>query len=197
MPRLAGQIDESKTEALLDAASALISERGAIVSMEAIARRAGVSKQTLYNRFPSRVEIARALAARRADALTQTLKSGDDPETVLIAYATGLLEKILLDQSTTALRNVALIAPTAPGLAAAVYQAGPAESLKQLSAWLADQTRAGRINTPDPDAAAEMYAGMVLGHGHLRAVLGIPRPDIDVHVRARETARRFLKAFAA
>jgi len=196
MPRAPGQIDESKTEALLDAASALISEQGANVSMEAIARRAGVSKQTLYNRFPSRVEIARALAARRADALTQTLKSGDDPETVLVAYATGLLEKILLDESTTALRNVALIAPQAPGLAAAVYEAGPAEGLRRLSEWLAEQTRAGRLNTPDPDAAAEMLAGMILGHGHLRAVLGIPRPDLDVPTRAREAARRFLRAFA-
>ncbi len=196
MPRLAGQIDESKTEALLDAASALISERGAKVSMEAIARRAGVSKQTLYNRFPSRLEIARALATRRSDLLTQPLKSGDDPEMVLIAYATGLLEKVLLDESTTALRNVALIAPQAPGLAAAVYQAGPAEGLKRLSAWLAEQTTAGRLSTPDPDAAAEMLAGMILGHGHLRAVLGIPRPDIDVPARAREAARRFLKAFA-
>ena len=197
MPRAPGQIDESKTEALLDAASALISEHGATVSMEAIARRAGVSKQTLYNRFPSRVAIARALAARRADALTLTLKSGDDPETVLIAYATGLLEKIILDESTTALRNVALIAPQAPGLAAAVYEAGPAEGLRRLSDWLAEQTRAGRLNTPNPDEAAEMFTGLVLGHAHLRSMLNVPQIDDERRAhRAREAARIFVTAYA-
>ena len=65
MARLRGQVDETKTEAILEAARTLFSEQGGGVSMEAIAKRAGVSRQTLYNRFPSKVEIGRALASRR------------------------------------------------------------------------------------------------------------------------------------
>jgi hypothetical protein len=50
---------------------------------------------------------------------------------------------------------------------------------------------------PDPAAAAEMFSGMVLGHGHLRSVLGLPHPHHDeAPARARETARRFMRAFA-
>jgi hypothetical protein len=37
---------------------------------------------------------------------------------------------------------------------------------------------------------------MVLGHGHLRGVLGVPHPPFDRDARAAETARRFLRAFA-
>lgn len=196
MPRIAGQIDETKTEAILDAALALFSEKGALASMDAIARRAGVSRQTLYNRFPSKVEIGRALAGRRSDAISAPLRSDGDPETVLTAMATAMLEKVIASQAGASMRGVALMSPNDPELAQAIYQAGPAEGLRRLSAWLAAQDHKGLLSAPDPDAAAEMFAGMVLGHGHLRGVLGVPHPAFDVPARAAEAARRFLRAFA-
>lgn len=196
MARVAGQIDETKTEAILDAALALFSEKGALASMEAIARRAGVSRQTLYNRFPSKVEIGRALAARRSDAISTPLRSGGDPETVLTAMAAGMLEKLCGKQAAASMRGVALMSPSDPELAHAIYQAGPAEGLRRLSAWLAEQDRLGLLCIPDPDAAAEMFSGMVLGHGHLRGVLGVTHPAFDRDARAAEAARRFLRAFA-
>jgi TetR/AcrR family transcriptional repressor of mexJK operon len=196
MPRIAGQVDETKTEAILEAATALFHEKGVLASMDEIARRAGVSRQTLYNRFPSKTEIGRALAARRSDAITAPLRGGGDPEAVLTAMAAGMLEKICDPDGKGSMRGVALMSPHAPEVAAAIYDAGPAEGLRRLSAWLAEQGRAGRIAVPDPDAAAEMFAGMVLGHGHLRGVLGVPQPAFDREVRAGEAARRFLRAFA-
>jgi TetR/AcrR family transcriptional regulator, mexJK operon transcriptional repressor len=196
MPRIAGQIDETKTEAILDAAMALFSEKGALASMDAIARRAGVSRQTLYNRFPSKVEIGRALAARRSDAISAPLRTGGDPETVLTAMAGAMLEKLMAKTVGSSMRGVALLSPTDPELAAAIYEAGPAEGLRRLSAWLKEQDGRGLLRVPDPDAAAEMFAGMVLGHGHLRGVLGIAHPHFDRDARAAEAARRFLRAFA-
>ena len=41
MGRAAGQIDEAKTEAILDAAATLFAEKGATASMALIARLAG------------------------------------------------------------------------------------------------------------------------------------------------------------
>ena len=196
MPRAVGQIDETKTEAILDAALALFGEKGGLASMEAIARRAGVSRQTLYNRFPGKLEIGRALAARRSDAISAPLRAGGDPGTVLTALAAGLLDKLCQIDAGASMRGVALMSPEMPELADAIYQAGPAEGLRRLAAWLAEQDRLGLLSVPDPDAAAEMFSGMVLGHGHLRGILGVAQPPFDLEARAAEAARRFLRAFA-
>ena len=197
MPRAPGQVDEHKSEAILQAASDLFVEKGAGASMTEIARRAGVSKQTLYNRFPTKTDIGRALAAQRSDVVTAPLTSGAAPEDVLTAIAETLIGKICREGKGASLRGVALMSPEAPELARAIYDAGPGESVRRIAAWLAEQDRLGRLSVPDPTAAAEMFAGMALGHGHLRSVLGLPHPDADhAAARARETARRFIRAFA-
>lgn len=196
MSRAAGQVDGTKTEAILEAALELFAEKGAMASMEQIARRAGVSRQTLYNRFPNKLEIGRALAARRSDAISAPLRMGGDPETVLTALAAGLLDKLRGADAGASMRGVALMSPEMPELADAIYQAGPAEGLRRLSAWLAEQDRLGLVAISDPDAAAEMFSGMVLGHGHLRGILGVGQPQFDRDRRAAEATRRFLRAFA-
>ena len=197
MPRAPGQVDELKSAAILQAASDLFVEKGAGASMTEIARRAGVSKQTLYNRFPTKTDIGRALAAQRSDAVTAPLRSGAAPEEVLTAIAETLIRKICREDKGASLRGVALMSPEAPELARAIYEAGPGESVRRIAAWLSEQNRLGLLSVPDPAAAAEMFSGMVLGHGHLRAVLGLPHPaDDDASARARETARRFIRAYA-
>ncbi|OGN49157.1 MAG: TetR family transcriptional regulator, partial [Caulobacterales bacterium RIFOXYB1_FULL_67_16] len=171
MARRRGQIDEKKSEAILDAAAALFADKGLAVSMEEIARVAGVSKQTVYNRFATKLDLARAMASQKSDAIVAPLKSAASPAEVLEALARLLLDRVCHPDKVGSMRGVALLSAEAPELAQAVYEAGPLRSLNLLSAWLADQTRAGRLNVPDPDEAAEMFSGLVLGHGHLRAML--------------------------
>ncbi|RZJ83471.1 MAG: TetR/AcrR family transcriptional regulator, partial [Brevundimonas sp.] len=194
MPRVAGQIDTRKREAILDAAAALFAEKGPAASMDEIARRAGVSKQTLYNRFASRVELGRALAGRRSDLITEPLRHAGDAEDVLTAFAAALLAKVCTGEKGATLRAVAMMSGESPDLARAIYDAGPMESLRRLADWLETQNRAGRLHAPDPMAAAEMFAGMTLGHAHLRHMMAVPHPEMDVDERARDTARRNLRA---
>lgn len=197
MPRAAGQIDPKKTEAILEAAQALVAQRGLNVSMAEIARQAGVSKQTLYNRFPSKTEIGEALARRRSDAITAPLREPGDPVKVLAGYARAMIDKVFAPDKGASLRGVALMSAEAPEVARAVYEGGPAESLRRLSAWLAEQHAEGRLVVRDPDAAAEMFSGMVLGHAHLRHVMGVPQPGFDPEAKARDAAVRFIRAFSA
>ncbi len=196
MPRIVGQIDERKSEAILDAAMELFSEKGGAASMEQIARRAGVSKQTLYNRYASKVEIGRAMSQRRSEAITAPLRTGGEPVEVLTALARAMLDKLCTAEGRSAMRGVALISPQAPDLAQAVYHAGPGESLRRLAVWLAEQDAQGLLRVPDPMAASEMFTGMTMGHGYLRGILGVDEPEIDQAQRARETAERFMRAFA-
>ena len=148
MPRIAGQIDPRKSEAILQAASDLFAERGAAVTMAEIARKAGVSKQTLYNRFASKVEIGRALAARRSDDLTAPLRIEGDPVSVLTAYAANMLEKVCNSAKGESLRGVALMSPSVPDIAQAIYDAGPGESVRRIAAWLSEQDRLGLLSVP-------------------------------------------------
>ncbi len=197
MPRAVGQVDPRKSEAILEAAQALFSERGLNVSMAEIARQAGVSKQTLYNRFPTKTDIGRALAKRRSDAVTAPLRGPGDPLVVLTSFALGMIERTWASGKGASLRGVALMSAETPEIALAVYDSGPAESMRRLSAWLAEQAAAGRLVINNPDAAAEMFSGMVLGHAHLRHVMGVPHPPFDPEAKALDAAVRFIRAFSA
>lgn len=197
MPRAVGQIDPKKSEAILEAAQTLFSERGLTVSMAEIARQAGVSKQTLYNRYPTKTDIGRALARQRSDAITAPLRGPGDPLEVLTAFARSMIERIWAADKGASLRGVAFMAPHAPDVAAAVYEGGPAESLRRLAGWLALQNEQGRLNIPDAEAAAEMFSGMVLGYAHLRHFMGVSQPEVVAEAKARDAALRFIRAFSA
>ncbi len=201
MPRIAGSIDVRKSEAILDAATDLLAERGLAVSMEEIARRAGVSKQTVYNHFGSKVDIARAMATRRADAVTAPLLNAaptDDPEGVLEQYGRRVLEKISDPKHCAAMR--AMISASADSdLAKAVFEAGPLQSRRRLADYLDAATRAGRLAVDDPSQAAEIFAGMLTGQRTARIVFGLSLLE-TVEAReayARACAQRFVKAYAA
>lgn len=197
MPRALGQIDTRKDEAILDAATQLFGSRGLAVSMDEIARLAGVSKQTLYNRYASKVEIARAVAARRSEAISAPLMREGEPVDVLEALALGLLEKLCCPDATNSLRAASLASAEVPELGRAVYEAGPAEGRRRLAEWLEKQAKAGKLAVDDAVQAAEMFSGMVLGHGHLRGLLGLQGFDPRAaKARARACAERFVRAYA-
>ena len=194
---MARPVDEKKSEAILDAAAALFADKGLQARMEEIAQLAGVSKQTVYNRFASKLEIAEALAKKRVEDVTAPLKADGPPEAVLEALAFTLLNKVCAADKVGSMRGVALVSVEAPEIARAIYAAGPRRSLEALSAWLMEQTRQGRLDVADPDEAAEMFSGLVLGHGHLRAMLDVPQLPPDRRAaRAREAARVFVAAYA-
>jgi AcrR family transcriptional regulator len=56
-------------ERLVEAARAVFAERGLDVALDEVARRAGVSIGTLYNRFPNRADLVVAVFADRAETV--------------------------------------------------------------------------------------------------------------------------------
>jgi TetR/AcrR family transcriptional repressor of mexJK operon len=201
MPRIAGQIDKAKNEAILDAASDVLFERGLAAPLDEIARRAGVSKQTIYNHYGSKAELVRALIERRAQLITAPLDvpgAEDRPEAALAAYARVLLETIIMERGVRLMRLIIESAPTQPEIAHAVFGATAGASRSKLSAFLEREARAGRLAIPEPAEAAIFFSGMVIGHHQLQGLLGLPHTltadGID-HI-AREAARRFMRAYA-
>ncbi len=201
MPRVPGQIDQAKTEAILDAAVEVIGERGLAAPMEAIARRAGVSKQTVYNHYGSKAELMRALMQRRVEAITAPLREPgavENPAEALEAYARSVLETVITTKRYSMMRVIILGSGELPDVAKEVYEAGPLSARRQLAAFLKTETELGRLKVEDCDQAAEFFSGMVMGHSQLRSLLRLPseKTQEEYGRLAKEAAARFMKAYA-
>ncbi len=200
MPRIAGQIDQAKNEAILEATSDAIYERGLNVSMDEIARRAGVSKQTVYNHYGSKSELVRALIGRRVDSISSALEvpgALGRPQDALADYARALLETLLMPRGVTLIRLIISSVTAEPDLAQTVFKAGPRASRVTLAAFLARETAAGRLAIDDVDEAADFFAGMVVSHRQLSLLLGLPSDLTAARIErlATEAARRFMRAY--
>ena len=201
MARAQGQIDLAKFEAILEAAADVMSERGVQAPVDEIARRAGVSKQTIYNQFGSKAEVVRVLAARRVDEITAALTAPtamEDPQTALAGYARVLLDVLLQPRGLALFRMCMLGADVMPDVSRAMYEAGPRSTRRRLAEFLDAETRAGRLACPDPMEAAEFFGGMVVSTRQSALMLGMPRTltDVDLDHIANEAAARFLRAYA-
>jgi AcrR family transcriptional regulator len=201
MPRIAGQIDVAKNEAILDAAVEVLSERGVAASMEEIARRACVSKQTIYNHYGSKAELVRALAERRVHEITAPLEAPDaaeHPAEALAGFARVLLGALLTPRNAAVMRMAMLGSTTTPEIGLAMWEAGPRASRLRLAEFLRLEDAAGRLRVPDALQAAEFFAGMVVGTHQTAALLGvsIPITRTGIEALAGEAAARFLRAYA-
>jgi AcrR family transcriptional regulator len=201
MARAVGQIDVAKNEAILDAAIDVLAERGIQAPMEEIARRAGVSKQTIYNHYGSKAELVRAMCARRVDEIVAPLAAPgaiEQPALALAEFGRVLLTALLTPRYTTLMRTAMVNAAAMPDVARALYEAGPRASRRALAAFLAAETAAGRLACPDPVEAAEFFAGMVVSSRQTAYMLGVPLglAEASIDRIAREAAARLMRAYA-
>ncbi|MDP1630096.1 MAG: TetR/AcrR family transcriptional regulator [Caulobacter sp.] len=199
MPRLVGQIDVVKGEAILDAASVVLGERGLSAPMAEIARRAGVSKQTVYNHYGCKTELIRALVERRVATIVAPLRARgaeERPEETLAAYARTLLT-VVNNKNYALMRVTIQSASEMPDLAREVFESGPKHSRTELARFLEIETSAGRLAVANPMQAAEFFGGMVLGHRQTKALLNLAPElnDAEIDVIAAEAARVFIRAY--
>lgn len=201
MPRVAGQIDVLKNEAILDAAIEVMSEQGLGAPLAEIARRACVSKQTIYNHYGSKAELARAMSERRAHEVAEVLDAPgaiENPAETLTGYARLLMRAVLNPRGMAIYKMAMQASASMPDVAEAIYEAGPRASRLRLAEFLRLETAAGRLRTPDPLQAAEFFAGMVLGRYQTPSLLGVSigLTEEEIGQVSSEAAARFMRAYA-
>lgn len=168
---------DSKPARILDAAGSLFLRDGyGGVSMDAVAREAGVSKATLYAHFDGKQALFATLVEMECAGLMGAL--GDEelrrrpPAAALTEIGRRFFGMMMSPRAIAGYRIVIGEAPRFPELARVFYEKGPAIGIARLAAYLAAADAAGWLKVPDPTMAAEQFLGMLKSHLHLRLLLG-------------------------
>lgn len=191
-----------KRRQMLEAAADLFMAHGyEQVSMDAVARAAGVSKATLYAHFTSKDMLFASIvgeACQRNTALESSFPAEvTDIRAALTTVGTRVLT-FLLQPHTQAIYRVAVAESSRfPEMGRAFMANGPQRFLDRFSVWLAEQTAAGHLAVTDPLIAAEQFGALLRLSLFMRATLGLAddytEADIDTTVAAAVST--FMKAF--
>jgi TetR/AcrR family transcriptional repressor of mexJK operon len=197
-------IDPSpKRRQVLDAATELFMAQGyGAVSMDAVARTAGVSKATLYAHFPSKDALFATIVRDRG--LINQLDNSLFPDHVANLRATleaigRRILRFMLQERTLAIYRVALAeAGRFPELGRAFFDNGPCKFHIWAEHWLARQQAAGLVRQTDLGVATSQFMALLRSGVFLRASLALPPPPSEAEVEAtvRAAVDTWLLAFA-
>jgi AcrR family transcriptional regulator len=170
-----------KAESILTAAkrSFLAAGFGA-VSMDAIAREAGVSKATVYAHFAGKQELFGAVVGRECERYLARFSPGEldpcDVRASLCVLGRRFLELILSPDGIALYRIILGEVTRFPMLGEVFWHAGPERQRLQIEAYLKSATALGSLALADTRLAAEQFVSLVRGEIQLRHLL---RLDAD------------------
>jgi AcrR family transcriptional regulator len=152
--------------AIVEAAARLFLERGYDgVSLEDIAQAAGLTRQTLYNRFGDKPGVFAAAIERHwanwgREPQVASVSRDDTTEAQLRAVALAIVA--FTDERQLAFQKL-IIAESRrdPALGEAAYKAGKGAYMSRFIAHLAWLHEEGRLRCPRPDIAAGQFVGLV------------------------------------
>jgi len=197
---------EQKRRAILAAGHELFLKQGYQgTTVDQIAAKAQVSKQTVYKQFGDKEELvfdivsavlenAAAPVLERIAALAETT----DLEGDLAELAVEYLHTVLAEPVTQLRRLVIAEAGRLPRLAEMYYRRAPATTLEALAGTFGRLNDRGLLRDTDPSMAADHFAFLVVGRpidqalffGGTRA-----KADIDPAHYARHAVEVFLAAY--
>lgn len=183
-------------ERVLRAATSSFLAHGYGSSVDVIARRAGVAKQTVYHHFPSKdelfKEVARDLAKR---VLVELEAEPSDVRATLSRFGIAYRRRVLGAQGIATFRTLTPEVPRFRALARSMYAAGAGETVRRLAAYLSKAMDAGKLRRDDAELAAELLLGMLVGHDRIKRLFGVACTESDA-LRAPRIVDCFLRAYS-
>ncbi|MDO9439966.1 MAG: TetR/AcrR family transcriptional regulator [Beijerinckiaceae bacterium] len=192
-----------KRQAITSAAADMFLSAGfAATSIEGIAERAGVSRQTVYNCFDSKDGLFHAICSDLVDEIiapiARAAQDQADLRHSLVTIGENLLAKGLRPKNLALYRLIVTESARFPELGRSLYMSGPRRAVTQLADFFRAEMAHGRLHMPDAEIAAEHFFGMLNGHNQLRALMGVAARPSAARRRAiaEAAADTFLRAFA-
>jgi len=179
---------------VLKAATDSFLARGYSSSVDDIARRAGVAKQTVYHHFPSKDRLFKEVARDLAMSVLVELE-GSDVRAALLSFAIAYRERALGAQGVAAFRTLVPTVPRFKALAKAMYANTAGELVGRLAQYLEGAMQAGRLRRDDPVLAAEMLMSMLAGVDRVKRLFGVHDQRESNQRRAARIVDCFLRAY--
>lgn len=192
-------IDPSKDREILAAGRTLLFERGPqAVTMEAVAREAGVAKPTLYRRYANRDELLAAVALNESESMAgrfrMTPASIDDLKRALIDFGRDLTGFLLSREHIRFIHALGASTGMPQASRDSIFRHGPLATRDRLADWLGKAADAGLLRCASPECSAEKFLGMLMGLDLVRTLYHVQRPREvgSLEARVRTTVEDFL-----
>ena len=185
---------EENRERVLRAATDSFLARGYASSVDEIARRAGVAKQTVYHHFPTKDRLFREVARELAMTVLVELEGGDLRE-ALLRFAIAYRERALGAQGIATFRTLVPEVPRFKAIARSMYADTVGAMVERLAQYLDAAMRDGRLRRDDPALAAEMLLSMLAGVDRVKRLFCVANGLEKDARRAARIVDCFLRAY--
>ena len=159
--------NEALGQMIADAAYDLFVELGfQATTLDKVARRAKISKLSIYRHFENKEALfSAAIAARCHRFAPQALLEGVDgsAEDQLMAVATSLLRTLLSPDVRGVEAMIMADKTNQKSLSKRHYEAGPAHVIAQIESLLRQLHAKAVLNVPDPLRSARLFAALIKG----------------------------------
>jgi len=169
----------------------------------AIARKCGISKNTLYNHFPSKEALFVAFVHKRGIALNEHLDAAIDDSTIAIEDALKNFGRdvlaVLTSDISLALNRTAISAAASKDLSfSKAYMKYGRDPIKEkVEAMLDAACSRGDLVIDDIDTAVQDLLGLLNGDLQLRQLFAVtPTPDkMQIARKVDHAVRQFIKLY--
>lgn len=182
---------EARDAAMLETALDRFLDRGfEQTTIESIANAVGMTKRTLYARYPDKAALFHAAVRLAIDRFTvsqEQIEATDvgDIEETLMAIAWLRIDQVMTPNGLKLQRIINTESYRFPEIMAASYELGAAPTVQFLAAILKREILAGLLSLRDPEKAAVVFLTMVVVGPVRTIVVGnqLSRTDIEEHMR--------------
>lgn len=182
---------------LLCAAQKSFLEEGYRASVDRIAARAGVAKQTFYNHFQGKADLFGEVIRQATTDLLITLDDdGHDLHDRLTRFGSVYREKSLSADGLGFYRVLAAESVRFPDLAKTVYRTGPARTRARLATVLETAMEQELLRKEDIHFAATTFLSMLVGAELTEYLISGKPPARPNTSQASRIVECFLRAFA-
>jgi TetR/AcrR family transcriptional repressor of mexJK operon len=163
---------EGKRQQILNAATKLFTEQGySATSMEALAKQADVSKQTVYSHFGSKDELFAASIEQKCDSyemINFSLDEFSDPKSMLMQLAKRFIIMLTSKEALAVHKICSFESNSYPQLSELFYQAGPERLSKEVAELMTLLNDKKMLAIDNPWYAALQFLNMMKGEVWMR-----------------------------